>query len=331
MVNLRSAIELALSVTGIYAAYLTQGAVQEKLSTKTFGPQGQPFPHLSALHAVQSWVCFLWAAMLLQARGTVDAEQGEYPPMTAYRIAAATNCVGPACGIQALRYISYPAQVLAKSSKMIPIMLMGTFLHGRRYSALDYTCCGPISVGVALFAVAAHSSGKVATKLASPSLPLGYAMCFINLAFDGFTSTTQDEIKRRHGRTSPVQMMCWMNFWSGVYYLPYLFVVTRMGPELLAFCVEHPEAGRDVLLFCVCGALGQLVIYFTLWRFGSLTNALITTTRKFFSILLSVLWNGNPLLLQQWAAVVMVFAGLLIPSMLKVLKRRQQVPHAHQH
>ena len=38
-----------------------------------------------------------------------------------------------------------PAQVLAKSSKMIPVMLMGTVLHGKRYSALEYACCLAIS------------------------------------------------------------------------------------------------------------------------------------------------------------------------------------------
>ncbi len=35
----------------------------------------------------------------------------EYPPFTAYWKPAITNCVGPACGLAALKYISYPAQV----------------------------------------------------------------------------------------------------------------------------------------------------------------------------------------------------------------------------
>ena len=36
-------------------------------------------------------------------------------------------------------------------------------------------------------------------------------------------------------------MMCWMNFWCGLYYLPYLFVLTPAGWELLAFCQTYPE------------------------------------------------------------------------------------------
>lgn len=42
-----------------------------------------------------------------------------------------------------------------------------------------------------------------------------------------------------------------------------------------------------MLLFCLCGAVGQLFIFATIKRFGSLINTLVTTTRKFFNILLS--------------------------------------------
>jgi UDP-galactose transporter B1 len=72
-----------------------------------------------------------------------------------------------------------------------------------------------------------------------------------------------------------------------------------------------------MLLFCLCGAVGQLFIFYTIKTFGSLTLTLITTTRKFFNILLSVLWNANPLLPAQWGAVGMVFGGLLVSSVTK--------------
>ncbi len=39
-----------------------------------------------------------------------------------------------------------------------------------------------------------------------------------------------------------------------------------------------------------------------------------------------VLWNGNPQLPQQWAAVAMVFGGLLASS---VVKSRRHRPHHH--
>lgn len=63
--RLRQALVLAVCVAGIYGAYLTQGVVQEALSTKRFGAAGARFTHLSALNALQSWVCFAWAGLLM--------------------------------------------------------------------------------------------------------------------------------------------------------------------------------------------------------------------------------------------------------------------------
>lgn len=322
--KLRQTLLLLACVMGIYASYLTQGVLQETLSTKKFGPQGVRFAHLSSLNAVQCWVCFVWAALLV-ALFDKRKPGAEYPPFTAYWKPAITNCVGPACGLAALKYISYPAQVLAKSSKMIPVMLMGTLLHGKRYSALEYACCLAISAGVGLFGM--KSSSKVTRKLASPNAPLGYTLCLVNLVLDGYTNASQDEIHKRYKHGSALQMMCWMNFWCGLYYLPILFLFSSVGGELLAFCLEHPEAGWDILLFCMCGAVGQLFIFGTIKAFGSLVNTLITTTRKFFNILLSVLWNANPLLPQQWGAVALVFSGLLVSTWTKS-RRHGKTRHA---
>ena len=63
--------------------------------------------------------------------------------------------------------------------------------------------------------------------------------------------------------------------------------------------------------------LSQLFIFFTIKVFGSLVNTLICTTRKFFNILISVVWNANPLLTGQWVAVFMVFVGLIASSLAK--------------
>lgn len=57
----------------------------------------------------------LWAVIKLWSNGGSGGA-----PWWTYWSAGITNTIGPAMGIEALKYISYPAQVLAKSSKMIP-------------------------------------------------------------------------------------------------------------------------------------------------------------------------------------------------------------------
>lgn len=80
-------------------------------------------------------------------------------------------------------------QVLAKSCKMIPVMLMGTLISGKYYSTLEYLCAILIAAGISLFAK--QSSSKVTSKLVAPNAPLGYGLCILNLLFDGYTNAAQ--------------------------------------------------------------------------------------------------------------------------------------------
>ncbi|XVF02919.1 hypothetical protein REPUB_Repub04eG0216200 [Reevesia pubescens] len=87
---------------------------------------------------------------------------------------------------------------------MIPVMLMGTLVYGIRYTFLEYICTLLVAGGVSTFALIKTSS-KTISKLAHPNAPLGYGLCFFNLAFDGFTNATQDSITARYvcGKRSP--------------------------------------------------------------------------------------------------------------------------------
>jgi len=216
-------------------------------------------------------------------------------------------------------------------------MLAGALLHGRAYSALEYAAMLLVGGGVGLFAAGGGGGGKggrggaaepaaAASALEAPNAPLGYLLVGLNLALDGYTNAAQDDVNRRHPRNSPVRMMAWMNLWGAAYYAAYGFLLTSTAADTLAFCGRHPEARRDLLLFCACGAVGQLFIFATIKRFGSVATSLVCTTRKFFSVLASSLYGGGAALTaRQWLGVAGVFAGLL-GSM--ALKEREHLARA---
>eukprot|EP00850_Spirogloea_muscicola_P003543 SM000014S00331 [mRNA] locus=s14:714086:716375:- [translate_table: standard] len=318
----RQAALLLFCVAGIWASYLTQGVVQENLSTKKFGPEQQRFEHLTFLNLAQNVVCFTWASLMLLCFVPMDQSQ---PPIWVYATASVSNTIGPALGIEALKYISYPAQVLAKSSKMIPVMLMGAMLYRVHYTVPEYVCTILVAGGVSLFALF-KSSAKAAKKLAHPNAPLGYLMCFLNLGLDGFTNATQDSITERCPRAPQDKRVL---PYDGHEFLEYdlhvfLHVHTPWGGgfEAWDFCFAHREAAFDIILFCLCGAVGQNFIFLTINTFGALTNTTITTTRKFMSILISAVWTGSPLAVEQWGGVFMVFAGLSMQIFLKWQRSR---------
>lgn len=113
-------------------------------------------------------------------------------------------------------------------------------------------------------------------------------------------------------------MMLGMNLWGTIYNLIFMFGYPQAsGYKAVRFCNDNPEAAWDILYYCLCGAIGQNFIFFTISRFGSLTNTTITTTRKFVSIMVSSLLSGNPLSQKQWGSVGMVFSGLSYQIYLK--------------
>ena len=106
-----------------------------------------------------------------------------------------------------------------------------------------------------------------------------------------------------------------MNFWCARTVGTYTFGISSAGGEIAAFGLEHPGALRDVVTFCVCGAVGQLFTFPTIVLFGS-----VTTARRSFSILISTALSGSPLVPLQWAGVACVFAGLAASVCLRALK-----------
>lgn len=290
--------------------------VRPRRSTKDYEPDGERFPALIFLGPTQSFVCFL-VSLLLLLLGLGGGVSSGAPP-TKYISLALTNTIGPACGISALKNISYPAQVLAKSCKMVPVMVMGTLVYRKRYSVVEYIATLLIISGVSLFALQKSSS-----HVSSPNAAMGYVLVLINLILDGYTNSTQDAVKQAYPKTTALQLMCWTNMWCALFGSVYMFGIhSSTGLLVVQFAQSHPQVIIDILVYCLCGAFGQLFIFLTISTFGSLMSTTITTTRKFCSILLSVVWNGNALTQPQWTAVALVFGGLTLKEVWKATSKK---------
>jgi adenosine 3'-phospho 5'-phosphosulfate transporter B2 len=77
----------------------------------------------------------------------------------AFAPCALSNSLSSFGQYQALRYVSFPLQTISKSTKVIPVMLMGKVLNGKSYPCTDYIEAMVISAGVSVFSLA--KSGTV--------------------------------------------------------------------------------------------------------------------------------------------------------------------------
>lgn len=80
------------------------------------------------------------------------------------------------------------------------------------------------------------------------------------------------------------------------------------------FLQRHPNIIFSMLTFSVASALGQFFIFVMVSSFGPLPCSIVTTTRKFFTVLASVVFFGNVLTNLQWVGAAAVFVGLGLDS-----------------
>jgi len=129
---------------------------------------------------------------------------------------------------------------------------------------------------------------------------------------DGVTGAVQERM-RSESKTKSGHMMVNMNLWSMIF-LGIALIGTGQIFEFISFVQRYPQIIIQLLLFSAFSALGQFFIFWTVSDFGPLPCSIVTTTRKFFTVLASVLFFGNPMLTRQWIATVIVFVGLFLDS-----------------
>jgi len=208
----------------------------------------------------------------------------------------------------ALEFVNYPTQVIGKSVKPIPVMLLGVVLARKKYPVQKYIFVLLIVVGVVLFMY--QPNNIKANNEDSRGIGWGEFLLMLSLALDGVTGGVQDKLRKEYDSQTH-RMMLWMNMWS-ILYVVIGLVLTGEGVQFIYFVYKYPKVMYQLLAFAVCSAIGQHFIFLTINLFGPLTASIITTTRKFFTILASVFIFSHPMSALQWFGTVLVFGGLTL-------------------
>ena len=105
-----------------------------------------------------------------------------------------------------------------------------------------------------------------------------------------------------------------MHLWPSAYLLNATIYTGELF-RFYEFIWKHPSLISDIALFSSLSAVGQLFIFLTVAEFGPLSCSIVTTTRKFFTVLSSVFLFGNNLTPTQWIGTTFVFLGLTLDAM----------------
>lgn len=203
--------------------------------------------------------------------------------------------------------VSFPVVTLAKSGKMVPVMIGSLLLGGASYSLREYASVAAIIAGTCIV-----SMGKKSTGPASSAL--GIAFVLLSLACDGITGGLQKRLKKKASdmgvKPKPYDLMFWTNFYMA---LTAAVIALFLGEATsgVAFCTGNPVIFSKILKFALCSAVGQSFIFYTISNFDPLVCTTVTTTRKVFSVLLSIFLNGHSMNTQGWAGISLASLGIL--------------------
>lgn len=282
----RSSITTAAnqSLANYPSSSLTWGVLQERITTTNYGSPDSPeiFKYPVVVNTVQSAFAALLGYLYVLSTRKAATDLPVFPsariiwPLT---LVALTSSLSSPFGYASLAHVDYITFILAKSCKLLPVMLLHVTLYRKKYPFYKYAVVGLVTAGVAIFTLHQPASSKKKASVQSGNSTYGLLLLGINLLFDGLTNSTQDDIYASFRPYSGQQMMCALNIISTAITSTYLMLspfiaqtgighyvgmdLAKSAGELndaMAFVQKHPSVGWDILAFAACGAVGQLFI-----------------------------------------------------------------------
>ncbi|XP_043709899.1 UDP-galactose/UDP-glucose transporter 2-like [Telopea speciosissima] len=205
-----------------------------------------------------------------------------------------------------LAFLNYPAQLMFKSTKVLPVMVMGAFIPGlrRKYSPLEYFSAVLLVVGLILFTLADANS--------SPNFSvIGVIMVIGALVMDAFLGNLQEAIFTLNPETTQMEML----FCSTVVGLPFLIPPMVLTGELFKAwnsCWQHPYVYGVLVFEAMATFVGQVSVLSLIAIFGAATTAMVTTARKAVTLLLSYLIFTKPLTEQHGTGLLLIAMGIIM-------------------
>lgn len=304
---------------GLNLSFLIWGILQERMLTRPYN--GEYFSSSYGLVFLNRLGGFVISGVMLFAFKPPSTKAIVYE----FSFPSVSNMLSSWCQYEALKYVSFPTQMLFKCFKLVPIMLMGKLLGNKTYPTYDYIVSFLIGFGIAIFMVSTEDMSFGTDSVGMPETwsgtLTGLMLLGFFLVFDSFTGQWQSRMFHNHEDLSPFHMMFAVNTFSMIFSFITLVHTKELEP-FMKFVFRHPEMHFHVMVFSVCSTVGQLYIFQTIRNFGAVVFAIIMNTRIILSILFSCIIYSHSISSQGCFGLFVVFASIVYR-----IKRKTQGQH----
>jgi adenosine 3'-phospho 5'-phosphosulfate transporter B3 len=292
---------------GAVSCYLGFTATQEGVF-RSGGPGG--FAHGGAVTLVTTFVyCVL--ALIERVRANDTRRKGAWRD---YVLLAVLTSGGMYMTNAALRYLNYTTRIVAKSSKVIPTMILGTVMQGRRYGREEYASACVLVMGIALFTI-----GDVDTL---PSFhPKGIALILFALFADSAAGNFEE--RRFFDVPDPcshAEVVYHANLIGAGFTLIGMFLSGELAPAIDHVALNGGAILPAIVLSAGFGYMSVSFILLLIRHFGASNTEVVKSMRKMISIAASMVLYPKPLAWQYAGGLVSTIAGL---GWMYAIKRRK--------
>jgi len=159
---------------------------------------------------------------------------------------------------------------------------------------------------------------------------IGLTMLWIALFFSALLGIKQEQLYTKYGKNNSQEALFYVHALS----LPaFVFMAGDIYKHVEIFNDSEPSFGVPKFwLYLLLNDIAQYACISSVYKLtaecSSLTVTLVVTLRKFISLIVSIVYFGNPFTFQHWIGTIFVFGGTLlfsdIPGQIRAYKQMKK-------
>ena len=194
--------------------------------------------------------------------------------------------------------IDYASLNVFKSAKPVAIMILSIFIFKKKIPKQRIISVLVLCFGLILFRIEAISGSKNTEMIA-------YLYIAIELFSEGLYSPLIDKLNKK--TNNPYITMFYTH-------LGRMLIMFLLNPKEIInsfiYITKNPAFIPQILGLVLTGVIAQAALFTVLSLSDGLVLSIVTTTRKFCTIVISSLYFGHKFSVIQWIGVVVVFTAL---------------------
>lgn len=225
-------------------------------------------------------------------------------PMATYVVLSLLTVATMALSNSSLQYLNFPTQVIFKSCKLIPVLVGGILIQGKKYGLVDFIAACIMCIGLIWF--------TLADSHISPNFhPSGIIMISLALLADAMIGNVQEKAMKKFA--APNCEVVLYSYSLGLIYLGIALVISgQLLPSIRLSNLYPLEMYGYGFLFSLTGYLGVSFVLTLVRTVGAFAAVTVTTFRKSITIALSFYLFAKPFTMQYvWSSLLVLFGVYL--------------------